>query len=182
MRPTCYSLSLHTLMITHSSEEATIYKHTQHSGPVRGLDFNKLQPNLLASGATNGEVRLLFLTFISHADISTDLHLGPNQPSKALLARQQVAKPRRHHLARMELERRPCPRYLILVRLHRCMGSQRKARSRRAQLLGNGRQYARRSAGVDGQWHADRSQRRNQRRVLASGECARSLLVFRDVF
>jgi WD40 repeat protein len=34
-----------------------ITRHDLHKGPVRGLDFNIHSRNLLASGATNGEVR-----------------------------------------------------------------------------------------------------------------------------
>lgn len=33
-----------------------IARYDLHKGPVRGLDFNSHQTNLLASGATNGEV------------------------------------------------------------------------------------------------------------------------------
>ncbi|KAI5474282.1 hypothetical protein MNV49_003665 [Pseudohyphozyma bogoriensis] len=36
--------------------DAVIAKYEPHKGPVRGLDFNTHQPNLLASGATNGEI------------------------------------------------------------------------------------------------------------------------------
>lgn len=36
--------------------EALIFGNNQHTGPVRGLDFNPLQPHLLSSGGTNGEV------------------------------------------------------------------------------------------------------------------------------
>ena len=31
-------------------------KEKSHDGPVRGLDFNAVAKNLLASGATNGQV------------------------------------------------------------------------------------------------------------------------------
>ena len=31
-------------------------KNKSHEGPVRGLDFNPIAGNLLASGATNGQV------------------------------------------------------------------------------------------------------------------------------
>ncbi|KAG1894157.1 uncharacterized protein F5891DRAFT_1063572 [Suillus fuscotomentosus] len=36
--------------------ESLILRNTSHTGPVRGLDFNPIQTNLLASGAINGEV------------------------------------------------------------------------------------------------------------------------------
>lgn len=31
-------------------------KTKSHDGPIRGLDFNSVAKNLLASGATNGQV------------------------------------------------------------------------------------------------------------------------------
>ncbi|KAG2049877.1 WD40 repeat-like protein [Suillus hirtellus] len=36
--------------------ESLILRNTSHSGPVRGLDFNPIHTNLLASGVINGEV------------------------------------------------------------------------------------------------------------------------------
>ncbi|KAF9486167.1 hypothetical protein BDN70DRAFT_846626 [Pholiota conissans] len=36
--------------------DSLILRNTTHTGPVRGLDFNPLQTNLLASGAVGGEV------------------------------------------------------------------------------------------------------------------------------
>lgn len=41
----------------HSVSESLILRNTTHTGPVRGLDFNPIQTNLLASGGINGEVR-----------------------------------------------------------------------------------------------------------------------------
>ena len=43
---------------TNSAAEATIHKTKGHDGPVRGLDFNPIAKNLLASGATNGQASL----------------------------------------------------------------------------------------------------------------------------
>jgi protein transport protein SEC31 len=43
-----------------NKSEAQISKQTLHKGPVKGLDFNPIQPHLLATGATEGEVLLLF--------------------------------------------------------------------------------------------------------------------------
>ncbi|SNX86898.1 probable Protein transport protein SEC31 [Melanopsichium pennsylvanicum] len=44
-------------ILTGSSEsDAQLIKNTTHTGPVRGLDFNPLQPNLLSSGAVAGEI------------------------------------------------------------------------------------------------------------------------------
>ncbi|XP_073128380.1 protein transport protein SEC31 homolog B isoform X2 [Henckelia pumila] len=39
-----------------SSENALIENLSRHKGPVRGLEFNSLTPNLLASGAEEGEI------------------------------------------------------------------------------------------------------------------------------
>ena len=39
-----------------SAPGAQQLRNSVHTGPVRGLDFNRLQPNLLASGAVNAEV------------------------------------------------------------------------------------------------------------------------------
>ncbi|KAI0243831.1 protein transport protein S31 [Massospora cicadina] len=39
-----------------STEGCLISRQSKHTGAVRGLDFNPLQPSLLASGAANGEV------------------------------------------------------------------------------------------------------------------------------
>ncbi|KAL4065959.1 hypothetical protein J3A83DRAFT_4432363 [Scleroderma citrinum] len=44
-------------IVEHSdASQALILRNTIHTGPVRGLDFNPLQTNLLSSGAINGEV------------------------------------------------------------------------------------------------------------------------------
>ncbi|CAJ0922359.1 15847_t:CDS:10, partial [Entrophospora sp. SA101] len=44
------------------SEKALILRNNAHTGNVRGLAFNNFQSNLLASGATNGEVFIWDLT------------------------------------------------------------------------------------------------------------------------
>ena len=41
-----------------STSQSLILRNTTHTGPVRGLDFNPIQTNLLASGGINGEVRV----------------------------------------------------------------------------------------------------------------------------
>ena len=46
-----------------SKKESLIMRQASHGGPIRGLDFNPIQPNLLASGATDGEVILLIIHF-----------------------------------------------------------------------------------------------------------------------
>ncbi|KAF8816748.1 hypothetical protein BYT27DRAFT_7181181 [Phlegmacium glaucopus] len=38
------------------TSQSLILRNTTHTGPVRGLDFNPIQTNLLASGGINGEV------------------------------------------------------------------------------------------------------------------------------
>ncbi|KZV73883.1 hypothetical protein PENSPDRAFT_749733 [Peniophora sp. CONT] len=37
-------------------DDPSIFKNSTHTGPVRGLDFNPIQPNLLGSGAVGGEI------------------------------------------------------------------------------------------------------------------------------
>lgn len=39
-----------------TTEEARIFSNSKHSGPVRGLDFNPIQKNLMLSGGINAEV------------------------------------------------------------------------------------------------------------------------------
>ncbi|TFK85253.1 hypothetical protein K466DRAFT_588247 [Polyporus arcularius HHB13444] len=36
--------------------ESLILRNKTHTGPIRGLDFNPVQPNLVSSGAVNGEI------------------------------------------------------------------------------------------------------------------------------
>lgn len=79
-------------------------KNTTHTGPIRGLDYNGLQPNLLSSGAVNGEVcqfpaLLVFaVPVVSHTDSMfclfqlVDLHLGPELTREAILARREVTE------------------------------------------------------------------------------------------
>ena len=38
------------------SSGALVTKMQKHTGPVRGLEFNSFSPNLLASGAEDGEL------------------------------------------------------------------------------------------------------------------------------
>lgn len=38
-------------------DEARLFTNNKHTGPVRGLDFNPIQKNLMLSGAVNAEVR-----------------------------------------------------------------------------------------------------------------------------
>ncbi|KAJ7630331.1 hypothetical protein FB45DRAFT_915213 [Roridomyces roridus] len=39
-----------------SADDALIMRNSTHTGPIRGLDFNPIQTNLIASGAVSGEV------------------------------------------------------------------------------------------------------------------------------
>ncbi|KAF9491062.1 hypothetical protein BDN71DRAFT_1453478 [Pleurotus eryngii] len=39
-----------------SAAESLIFRNDTHTGPIRGLDFNPIQPSLLSSGGVNGEV------------------------------------------------------------------------------------------------------------------------------
>ncbi|XVE93663.1 hypothetical protein REPUB_Repub01dG0213400 [Reevesia pubescens] len=39
-----------------ASEQALVGHLSRHRGPVRGLEFNAIAPNLLASGADDGEI------------------------------------------------------------------------------------------------------------------------------
>lgn len=52
-----------------------ILSNITHTGPVRALDFNSLQTNLLASGATNGEIFIWDLK-----DPSKPYTPGPRSP------------------------------------------------------------------------------------------------------
>lgn len=45
--------------VIQAKPDAQIFKQKAHGGAVKGLDFNTTQPNLLASGATDGEVGFL---------------------------------------------------------------------------------------------------------------------------
>ncbi|VVB06729.1 unnamed protein product [Arabis nemorensis] len=45
-----------SLISSQSSENALVGHLTVHKGPVRGLEFNVITPNLLASGADDGEI------------------------------------------------------------------------------------------------------------------------------
>ncbi|KAG1730307.1 hypothetical protein EDB19DRAFT_1740751 [Suillus lakei] len=44
------------IIVNSDVSESLILRNTTHTGPVRGLDFNPIQTNLLSSGAINGEV------------------------------------------------------------------------------------------------------------------------------
>ena len=44
-------------VLSGAAEKSVVFKSNNHSGAVRGLHFNPTQHHLLASGATEGEVR-----------------------------------------------------------------------------------------------------------------------------
>ncbi|GMI66980.1 hypothetical protein like AT3G63460 [Hibiscus trionum] len=47
-----------TLIRSEASEQALVGHLSRHKGPVRGLEFNAIAPNLLASGADDGEISI----------------------------------------------------------------------------------------------------------------------------
>ncbi|TPX63442.1 hypothetical protein SpCBS45565_g06633 [Spizellomyces sp. 'palustris'] len=49
-------------IIDGDSQKSLLMRHSIHGGPVRGLDFSPVQGNLLASGATDGEIYIWDLT------------------------------------------------------------------------------------------------------------------------
>jgi protein transport protein SEC31 len=46
--------------VVKSSEHALMASKNAHKGAVKGLDFNAVQPNTIATGASDGEVGILF--------------------------------------------------------------------------------------------------------------------------
>ncbi|KAI8575647.1 hypothetical protein K450DRAFT_260843 [Umbelopsis ramanniana AG] len=51
-----------TKSLLDGSDDAVIFKNSQHTGSVRGLSFNPFQSNLMASAAGNGEIFIWDLT------------------------------------------------------------------------------------------------------------------------
>ncbi|XP_047315605.1 protein transport protein SEC31 homolog B-like [Impatiens glandulifera] len=51
-----------TLISSEASESALVSQLSRHRGPVRGLEFNSLSPNHLASGADEGEICIWDIT------------------------------------------------------------------------------------------------------------------------
>ncbi len=49
--------------IVKARQDAVVLKQVVHSGPIRGLDLNLCQPNLLASGSTDGEVIIIVIYY-----------------------------------------------------------------------------------------------------------------------
>jgi len=83
-----------------SADESRIYTSHKHTGPVRGLDFNPIQKNLLASGAVNAEVsHSLYL----NNQLIPDLHLRPKQPyQRPRHSRTGIQQTRRNHISTVE--------------------------------------------------------------------------------
>ncbi|WWD00862.1 hypothetical protein V866_007800 [Kwoniella sp. B9012] len=52
-----------------SADEARIFKSDKHTGPVRGLDFNQIQKNLLLTGAVNAELYIYDLNNPNNAPV-----------------------------------------------------------------------------------------------------------------
>lgn len=76
-------------IIDGDNQKSLLMRHNVHSGPVRGLDFSPVQGNLLASGATDGEVGIFesgygamfwrpLLARFSGAWVIFDLEIGDN--------------------------------------------------------------------------------------------------------
>ena len=103
-----------------SADESRIYTSHKHTGPVRGLDFNPIQKNLLASGAVNAEVSSLAL---NRSKLMTDLHLRPKQPyQRPRHTWPSIQQARRDHISAMEPYRRSYPRCILLIGIHFGMG------------------------------------------------------------
>jgi len=49
--------------IMNGDANALLMRHSMHSGPVRGLDFNPFQGNLLASSSSDGEVIIFIIKY-----------------------------------------------------------------------------------------------------------------------
>jgi hypothetical protein len=83
-----------------SADESRIYTSHKHTGPVRGLDFNPIQKNLLASGAVNAEVSYQNL---GTPKLTSDIYLRPKQPyQRPRHTRPSVQQARRDHIPAME--------------------------------------------------------------------------------
>ncbi len=80
-----------------SEADAQLIKNTTHTGPVRGLDFNPLQPNLLSSGAVAGEIFIW------------DLNSPAKPYSPALAPRNSTKSPRSPGTARCPTFSQPPP-------------------------------------------------------------------------
>ncbi|WRT64528.1 uncharacterized protein IL334_001460 [Kwoniella shivajii] len=52
-----------------TADEARIFKSDKHTGPVRGLDFNQIQKNLLLTGAVNAELYIYDLNNPNNAPV-----------------------------------------------------------------------------------------------------------------
>jgi hypothetical protein len=103
-----------------SADESRIYTSHKHTGPVRGLDFNPIQKNLLASGAVNAEVSPPEL---GRSKLTIDLHLRPKQPyQRPRHTRPSIQQARRDHIPAMEPYCRSYPRCILLIGIHFGMG------------------------------------------------------------
>ncbi|WWC59727.1 uncharacterized protein I303_102289 [Kwoniella dejecticola CBS 10117] len=52
-----------------SADDARIFKNDKHTGPVRGLDFNQIQKNLILTGGVNAELYIYDLNSPNNAPI-----------------------------------------------------------------------------------------------------------------
>jgi hypothetical protein len=103
-----------------SADESRIYTSHKHTGPVRGLDFNPIQKNLLASGAVNAEVSFHNL---GRPKLITDLHLRPKQPNqRPRHSRPGLQQARRNHFITMEPYGSSYSRCILFIGIHFRMG------------------------------------------------------------
>jgi hypothetical protein len=103
-----------------SADESRIYTSHKHTGPVRGLDFNPIQKNLLASGAVNAEVSSLT---VAQSKLTIDLHLRPKPPyQRPRHTWSSIQQARRNHIPTMEPYCRSYSRCILLIGIHFRMG------------------------------------------------------------
>ena len=99
-----------------------------HSTPIRAMGFNSIKTNVLATGASNGEVRANACKPFRGSFGCTDLDLGPCYTGQTVLSRYKIEKPRRHYFTCMESAARIHLCNFILFRLYSRLGSAHKAR------------------------------------------------------
>lgn len=103
-----------------SADESRIYTSHKHTGPVRGLDFNPIQKNLLASGAVNAEVSH---SLYHNTELIPDLHLRPKQPyQRTRHSRTGIQQTRRDHILTMESHRLAYSCCILFIRIYVRMG------------------------------------------------------------
>lgn len=147
-----------------SADGARIFANSKHTGPVRGLDFNPIQKNLLLSGGVNAEVRTPLRGVLIIA-----LHIRPQQPYQPHPSRISLHQTWRDHLVAVEPNCFSHLRGFIIVRFHIRVGSKntegdRQLAVRWRSCQGNGCHWRR-------CWTSNGQAQRNERCRLASREC-----------